>query len=121
MNNMIVTTGSRGWIDEDTIKDALANYDVNVDTIVHGGADGADTMVSVIAKNMGFQRIIVPANWKLHGKSAGIIRNSLMLSMFKPKIVLAFWNGKSKGTLNTIEQAEKMGLEVKIYSHPVRS
>lgn len=55
-----------------------------------------------------------PADWQAHGKRAGFIRNSQMVERVKgvKAIVLAFWDGQSKGTKHTVELAKKSGLEV---------
>jgi UDP-N-acetylmuramoylalanine-D-glutamate ligase len=53
---------------------------------------------------------VYPADWKLHGKSAGHIRNQQMLDESKPDIVIAFPGGR--GTANMIKRAKKAGVEV---------
>ncbi len=55
---------------------------------------------------------IFRANWIIHGKSAGPRRNAEMLKAFHKAgggIVIAFWDGKSPGTLNMIRQVIKDG------------
>jgi acyl-CoA synthetase (NDP forming) len=52
-----------------------------------------------------------PANWKKHGKSAGPIRNQLMLDVGKPDLVIAFPGGS--GTADMIRRARKAGVPVK--------
>lgn len=56
-----------------------------------------------------------PANWKL-GRRAGPIRNQLMLDQ-NPDKVIAFHDGRSRGTLHTITEARRRGISVEII-HP---
>lgn len=49
-------------------------------------------------------------DWELYGKSAGPIRNRKMVS--KSDVVFAFWDGKSKGTKNSIDTAIKLNKPV---------
>lgn len=44
-----------------------------------------------------------PADWKKHGKAAGFMRNSTMVDACD--IVVAVWDGTSKGTQDTIRKA----------------
>ena len=84
--------------------------------LVHGDCpDGADAL----ADNWGHRRVDViverhPADWATHGKRAGFIRNAEMVERVKgvKAIVLAFWDGESKGTKHTIDLAKKAELEV---------
>jgi hypothetical protein len=46
------------------------------------------------------------AQWNIHGKSAGPIRNKEMAEY--ADALIAFWDGQSKGTKNMIEQMDKL-------------
>jgi len=74
-------------------------------TIISGGAPGVDTWAEHIAKDFGLQTRIYPADWKTHGKAAGYLRNEEMVKA--ADIVIAFWDGESKGTKLTIDLALK--------------
>ena len=39
------------------------------------------------------------------------------IASFENSIVIAFWNGTSKGTGYTVNQAKKMGIQVFIYHY----
>jgi hypothetical protein len=86
-----------------------ANDDV---TIISGMAGGADTVGVKIAEYYGLELIKMPADWALHGKSAGFKRNAEMVNLATH--LLAAWDGKSKDTKHTISLAEKKGLITKI-------
>ena len=52
----------------------------------------------------------MPAQWDLHGKSAGYVRNNEMLVYAKEadySVLVAFWDGKSKGTKDMIDISRK--------------
>lgn len=53
-----------------------------------------------------------PADWGTHGKSAGPKRNKQMAEY--ADALVAFWDGKSRGTKNMIDEAKLAGLEVRV-------
>ena len=59
-----------------------------------------------------------PADWKVYGKQAGPVRNRQMLNYAKEEqgALLAFWDGKSRGTKNMIDIAKDAGIIVKVVS-----
>lgn len=83
--------------------------------IVSGGAKGADELGERYAEERGYLIKRFPADWNKHGKSAGYIRNGLMAHY--SDALIAFWDGKSKGTKNMIEQAKKNNLNIKIFNY----
>ena len=80
--------------------------------IISGGAKGADALGERFAKEHGLPLKIVPADWETDGRSAGPHRNEQMARMAGS--LIAFWDGRSKGTKNMIDTARKFGLRVKI-------
>lgn len=89
------------------------------DTVVSGGARGVDTTAEQAARFCGLSVEVFPADWKKHGKAAGFIRNKEIVD-FSDRVV-AFWDGKSRGTLNTIEYARRAGKPVEIHSSSAES
>lgn len=80
--------------------------------IVHGDApDGADRLADEVAWDLGLAIDACPANWKRYGKDAGMMRNTEMLESNVVRVV-AFWDGKSPGTLDSIKKARQMGIPV---------
>lgn len=73
-------------------------------TIVTGGSKGVDTMAERIAKESGLAVIVHKPDWKAYGKGAGIKRNEYIVA--DSDLVIAFWDGESKGTKNSIERAK---------------
>ena len=84
--------------------------------IIEGGAAGADSMGKNAAQELGMIVVEYPANWELHHRAAGPIRNKAMLSDGKPDLVLAFHSNikESKGTANMIALARKAGVDVEV-------
>lgn len=87
--------------------------------IVSGHATGADKLGERYAKEKGWMTDIHPADWKRHGKAAGPIRNREMA--LAANALIAFWDGKSRGTKNMIDLANKMGLQVAVVNYTKRS
>lgn len=81
--------------------------------VIHGDARGADLLAAAAAMRLGFGVRAFPANWKLHGRAAGPIRNLQMLDE-RPDKVIAFHDGRSRGTQHTIDEARRRGIPVEI-------
>lgn len=73
--------------------------------IISGQALGVDTWAEQAAKEFGYKFIPFPAKWKTYGKSAGYRRNAEMVN--EANKVVAFWNGRSRGTDHTINMARR--------------
>lgn len=86
--------------------------------IVSGEARGADRLGEQYAKISGYEVSRFPADWDGLGKRAGYVRNAEMakyaIADGNYGVLIAFWDGKSKGTKHMIDLAEKNGLEVHI-------
>lgn len=83
--------------------------------VLSGTAKGADTMGELYASERGFQLEKHPANWRIHGKAAGMVRNKEMAE--NANALIAFWDGRSPGTKNMIEIARKHGLRVMVINY----
>jgi hypothetical protein len=117
----IGVVGSRSFHDYEKLKEVLDREiknarmykeDRNI-RIVSGGARGADTL----ARRYAYSREDVEytehkPDWKQYGRKAGIIRNFEVIKS-SAKLV-AFWNGKSKGTKHVIQAARHVGKNVKV-------
>ena len=96
----------------------LAELGLTDCVIVSGGCKGADISGEKFAEARGFEVVRFLPDWKTYGRAAGIRRNAEMIShisQFERPAVIAFWNGESRGTKFTIEQAKKKGIPVYIY------
>ncbi len=81
--------------------------------IVSGHAGGTDLLGERYAGEHGIPYTVFPADWKRYHTRAGFIRNTQMLEYASEKtpLVVAFWDGTSHGTKDTIDKAEKAGVE----------
>ncbi len=103
--------GSRSFNDYDFLKKMLQWHDIRL--IVSGGAKGADSLAEKYAAECGIPTKIRKPNWDKFGKSAGFRRNEEIVE--DSDEIVAFWDGKSKGTIHTINLAEQAGKPVHIY------
>ena len=86
---------------------------------ISGTAVGADRLGERFALALNAKVHRFPADWNTYGKSAGYIRNEQMakfaISDDSYGVLIAFWDGESKGTKHMIDLAKKHGLEVCIF------
>lgn len=80
--------------------------------IVSGGARGADSLAKDLAYKNGFPLLEFLPDYKKYGRKAPIMRNIQIVE--NSDFVLAFWDGKSRGTKFTIDYARKKGVPYKI-------
>ena len=108
----IIIAGSRNFNDYNLLKsscDNLLTQFTNIE-IVSGTARGADKLGERYAREKGYDIKQFPANWDKFGKSAGYIRNDEMSQY--ADMLIAFWDGISKGTKHMIDLANKRGIKV---------
>lgn len=104
----ILVTGGRDFHDRDLLEqvlDVLEPY-----CVIHGGAPGADTLANEWAGKNGAAVEEYPAEWEVHGKVAGPIRNQVMLDKSQPDLVVAFPGGN--GTEDMVRRARRAGYVV---------
>lgn len=100
--------GSRTFNDYEKFLDAvnLLGEATNIDKIVSGGAKGADSLAERYADYWMIPKEIFKPDWKKYGKAAGFLRNTDIVA--NSDVILAFWDGKSRGTKDTIDKAARM-------------
>lgn len=86
----------------------------NFDSVIVGGARGADTFGKRLAETLEIPVEEFLPDWETHGKSAGIIRNIHMLDQEGVDLVIALWDGSSKGTKHMIDRALKKGIDLRV-------
>ncbi len=86
--------------------------------IVNGGAPGVDKLgILYSLRHKGFIHKEFFARWDLYNKSAGPRRNREMVDFLQKQekaYVVAFWDGRSRGTYSLICEAQKANLPLKI-------
>lgn len=113
----IIVAGSRTFDNYKLLSKTLDDFiakgaDGKPVCIISGGARGADSLGECYAAERKIPRRVIPAEWSLLGKAAGMVRNRKMLEI--ADAVVVFWDGQSKGSKNMIEIAEAAGKRMKV-------
>lgn len=114
----VLVCGGRKYSDYAAVKRELDTLQHNagmlrvVLVVIEGGATGADALAARWCRehSANVQHIQIPADWKIHGKRAGPIRNQRMIDEQHPTLVLAFSGGR--GTADMVARASKAGITV---------
>ena len=128
----IAIVGSRHFDDYSLLKRILKAYQQEVTSIVSGGAKGADTLAEQWSLEFLNQSpIIIRPNWKdisqanaiikhdnkgnSYDARAGLRRNELIAQ--QADLIIAFWDGQSKGTKQIILYGQQIGKEVNVVKY----
>lgn len=109
----IMVTGSREWNEPAVIQRVIAEFGPG-DTLVHGGARGADVIAAAAAERQGMKVEEHKARWSTEGRAAGILRNNRMLDA-DIDLVIAFQKDGSRGTQHAIEGAKLRGIPGRLW------
>jgi len=110
----VIIAGSRDFDDYELMKKSLKGMTF-ITEVVNGGARGADTLGGQFGIDNGMVVKLFPAQWEKYGKKAGHIRNTQMAEY--ADMLIAFWDGMSKGTAHMIKEAKKRNLEVLVINY----
>lgn len=105
----VAVVGSRGFTDYDKLSEVLS--EIPITEIISGGAAGADSLAEKFAAVWEIPITILRPDWS-KGRGAGLARNTDIVTA--ADLVIAFWDGKSPGTRDSIRKAKNMGKEVKV-------
>jgi len=110
----VAIIGSRTFNDYNLLKKIMNEIDESetIDIIISGGAKGADSLGEQYADEVGIEKLIFPALWEKYGRKAGPLRNTDIIN--NSDIVVCFWDGKSTGTLDSINKAKASKKDVHI-------
>lgn len=108
----VAIVGSRDFSALGLVKDFINKLPKNT-IVVSGGARGVDITAESMARKIGLEVQIYPAQWSTLGRKAGYARNETIVA--NSDEVVAFYDGKSRGTRHTINLAIKAG----IYCHVI--
>lgn len=105
----VAVVGSRG------IKSADLKRYIPPDTtlIISGGAVGVDTLAEKYADERGIEKLIIYPNYERYGRSAPLIRDKLIVD--SADLVIAVWDGESRGTEFTISYAKRRNVPCEVY------
>lgn len=105
----VAVIGSRGL----SVSDLSRYLPENTTEIVSGGAKGVDTSAREYALAHGIKLTEFLSEYTKYGRSAPLKRNITIIEY--SDIVIAFWDGKSRGTKFVIDNCRKLGVEVRVY------
>lgn len=112
----VIVAGSRDGVNQSyvhaVLTEALSEVIPELE-IVSGTARGADTYGEAWAYAANVDVTQFPADWEKHGKRAGFLRNAEMARY--ADMLIAFWDGKSKGTAHMIGVMTDLKKPVYIY------
>ena len=105
----VAVIGSRGLIVND-----LGKYlPENTTEIVSGGAKGIDTCARDYALLHDIKLTEFLPEYNKYGRGAPLKRNLQIIEY--ADVVIAFWDGKSKGTKYVIDNCKKLGVQVDVH------
>ncbi len=99
--------GSRTFSNYDLLSEELSKH--NIHEMVSGGAVGADSLAERYAAEWEIPIRIFKPDWST-GRGAGLARNTDIINA--ADIVIAFHDGESKGTKDSINKAKKFNKQL---------
>lgn len=106
----VAVIGSRGL----SVKDLGKYLPENTTEIVSGGAKGVDTSAREYALAHGIKLTEFLPDYEKYGRSAPLKRNITIIE--SADLVLAFWDGQSRGTKFVIYNCRERGVPVKVFT-----
>lgn len=82
---------------------------LSITCVVSGGAKGADELAAAYAVRRGIPVEVFKPDWSI-GRAAGPVRNRKIIEACEQ--VVAFWDGRSRGTADAIAKARSAGRPV---------
>ena len=82
------------------------------ETIVSGGAKGADTYAREYARKNNLNLIEMLPDYKKYGRIAPVVRDKQIVEACD--CLIAFWDGESRGTKYTVDYAQSKSKPIKI-------
>lgn len=105
----VAVIGSRGL----SVSDLGQYLPENTTEIISGGAKGIDTCAREYAISHGIKLTEFLPEYEKYGRSAPLKRNITIIE--NADLVLAFWDGASRGTKFVIDNCRRLEVEVRIY------
>lgn len=111
--NHLAIVGSRKFKNLELVERFVNELPDDV-VIISGGAEGVDTVAVEAARARGLpEPIVIRPDYKKHPpKAAPHIRNGEIAKACAHMV--AFWDGASRGTVNAVEKAKRLGRTTKI-------
>jgi hypothetical protein len=105
----VAIVGSRGYTNKPFVE-AFVRHLSEGSVVISGGADGPDSWAEDAARSRGLQVITYIPDWEGLGKKAGVVRNQKIVD--EAEVLIAFWDGQSKGTADSIRRARAKKIPV---------
>ena len=107
----LAVVGSRSFRNYPLLKRELdtLRVDMKVGCIVSGGAPCADRLAERYARENAIELVVLRPEWRVNGEydaDAGFKRNTDIVG--RADFVVAFWDGKSSGTRNTMNTTRRL-------------
>lgn len=106
----LLVCGGRDYADRDTLNRVLDRLHAAkpIGLLIHGACSGADLLAEDWAKRREIMYCGVPAPWRQNGRKAGPMRNSYMLDILQPDLVVGFPG--DVGTRDTLTKSHAAGI-----------
>ena len=105
----VAVIGSRGL----TVNDLGKYLPEDTTEIVSGGAKGIDTCARNYASSHDLKLTEFLPEYNKYGRGAPLKRNLQIIEY--ADVVIAFWDGKSRGTKYVIDNCKKLGMQVDVH------
>jgi YspA, cpYpsA-related SLOG family len=111
--SVVIIAGSRDIYDYAYLCACITSLDIQITKIISGGARGVDSLGERYARDNSIPLLIMRADWDRFGRSAGYKRNEQMAEL--GQVLIALWDGQSRGTMHMINIAKARGLTVHVF------
>ena len=105
----VIIAGSRVIKDYELVKKAIVDSKFDITEVVCGMAAGVDSLGERYAKEHDIPVAYYPAEWDVHGRRAGYIRNIEMAK--NADALIAIIRNNSPGTMHMIKEAMRRGIK----------
>jgi predicted Rossmann fold nucleotide-binding protein DprA/Smf involved in DNA uptake len=109
----VAIVGSRHFADPDRVTDYVKGLPSGA-SIITGSASGVDAAATRAGRERGMNVQVMPASFdEMADPSRSAARNQRLVDACD--VLVAFWDGSSKGTRATVERALDAGKEVHVF------
>jgi len=115
VGNRVAVIGSRNFYDYNLFAAKIDYFTKNIPDIcfVSGGCKtGADNLIERYCNDNNLPILIFYPDYYQYSKRAPLVRNQEIVD--NSDMLIAFWDGESRGTKHTIDLAEKKGIPSRI-------
>jgi predicted Rossmann fold nucleotide-binding protein DprA/Smf involved in DNA uptake len=109
----VAIVGSRHFLEPARVADYVNSLPSNA-SVITGSASGVDAAATKAARAKGIQLQVMPASFdEMSDVTKSAARNQRLVDACD--VLVAFWDGSSKGTRATVERALDSGKEVHVF------